>query len=71
MIKLTKLNGQQFILNCELIETVETTPDTIISTVNSRKYVVREGMQEIIDKVIEYKKETGFLKSVGEKHSEI
>ncbi len=55
MIRLTKLNRSSFVLNCELIETLESTPDTVISTVNGKKYVVIESIDEVIDKVIQYK----------------
>ncbi len=56
MIKLTKLNGKEFVLNCELIETVESTPDTVITLTNSKKFVVKQSIETIIDRVIEYKK---------------
>ena len=55
MIRLTKLNGTSFVLNCELIETVESTPDTVISTINGKKYVVDESVDEVIAKVIQYR----------------
>lgn len=55
MIRLTKLNRSYFVLNCELIETVESTPDTVISTINGKKYVVLESVDEVIDKVLQYK----------------
>lgn len=55
MIRLTKLNRTSFVLNCELIETVESTPDTVISTINGKKYVVNESIDEVIEKVIQYK----------------
>jgi flagellar protein FlbD len=55
MIKLTRLNGSSFVLNCELIETVEATPDTVITTTDSKKYVVVEKVDEIIEEVIKYK----------------
>lgn len=55
MIKLTRLNGSSFVLNCELIETVEATPDTVISTIHGKKLVVLEPVAEIVEKVIEYK----------------
>lgn len=56
MIRLTRLNGSNFVLNCELIETVESTPDTVISTVNGKKYIVSETIEEIVEKVIQYKR---------------
>ncbi|HPC99747.1 MAG TPA: flagellar FlbD family protein [Acetivibrio sp.] len=56
MIKLTKLNGTEFVLNCELIEIIEKTPDTIISTTNGKKFVVVETIEEIVNKVLQYKR---------------
>jgi flagellar protein FlbD len=55
MIRLTRLNGSNFILNCELIETIEATPDSIISTINGKKLVVTETIEEIVERVIQYK----------------
>ncbi len=55
MIELTKLNGKGFVLNAELIETVETTPDTVITLTTDKKLVVKESKNEIILKVLEYK----------------
>lgn len=56
MIKLTKLNEKSFILNCDLIETVESTPDTVITTSSGKKYVVTESVEQIVEKVIEFKR---------------
>jgi len=55
MIKLTRINGSSFVLNCDLIENIQETPDTVITTTNDNKYVVAEKPDEIIEKVIEYK----------------
>jgi len=55
MIKLTRLNDTEFVLNCELVETVESTPDTVISTINGKKLVVKESVEEVVEKVIKYK----------------
>lgn len=56
MITLTKLNGIQFILNCEMIETVFETPDTTIHLTNGNIYIVKEHMQEVVDKTIAFKR---------------
>lgn len=56
MIELTRLNGKTFILNAELIETVESTPDTVIKLINDKTLVVLENEQEIIKKVLKYKR---------------
>ena len=64
MIVLTRLNDTSFVLNCELIETVEETPDTVISTTNGKKYVIRENIEEIIDKVVAYKQKIQLINRV-------
>lgn len=55
MIKLLKLNGEEFILNCDLIETIEKTPDTIITLTNGKKFLVKDSIEAIINKVVIYK----------------
>lgn len=62
MIELTKLNGKCFVLNAELIETIETTPDSVITLVNEKKFVVKESSEDIIKKVINYKQKINFDK---------
>lgn len=59
MIKLTKLNkshDETFILNCELIETVEERPDTTIRLVNGKHFVVAESSAEVVSKVVAFKR---------------
>ncbi|HHY95614.1 MAG TPA: flagellar FlbD family protein [Firmicutes bacterium] len=56
MIKLTKLNGQSVVLNAELIETVEATPDTVISLTTGRKLLVKEDPDEITRRVVSYRR---------------
>lgn len=56
MIELTKLNKKKFVLNCELIESVESTPDTVIMLRNGKLYIVTEPPEEIVDKTIAFKK---------------
>lgn len=55
MIRLTKLNKSSFVLNCDLIEIMESTPDTIITLSNGKKYVVIESVDEVVAKVVQYK----------------
>ncbi|MDE6313144.1 MAG: flagellar FlbD family protein [Lachnospiraceae bacterium] len=57
MIELTKLNGKKIIVNAELIETVEETPDTVVSFLTGKKIIVKESRQEVKNLVISYKKE--------------
>ncbi|HKL41031.1 MAG TPA: flagellar FlbD family protein [Clostridia bacterium] len=56
MIKLTRFNGNVFVLNDDLIEVIEETPDTIIKLSNDKKIVVKEGVDEVIEKIIKYKR---------------
>ena len=56
MIRLKKLNGKDFTLNCELIESVENNPDTTITLISGKKLVVLEEDSEIIEKIIKYKR---------------
>ena len=56
MIKLTKINNDEFVLNCDLIETVEETPDTIITLNNGKKFVVKEPSQVVVQMVVDFKR---------------
>ncbi|HEY9856692.1 MAG TPA: flagellar FlbD family protein [Stenomitos sp.] len=56
MIKLTRLNGNEFVVNCDLIENVEAAPDTIVSLTTNQRYVVRESVDEVIERVAEFKR---------------
>lgn len=57
MIKLAKLKSQdEFVLNAELIETIEETPDTVITLTNGKKLIVDEPMDAIVRKVMEYRR---------------
>lgn len=55
MIKISRLNNTEFVLNCELIEFIEETPDTVITLTTGKKIVVKDSIEEIVKKVIEYK----------------
>lgn len=58
MIKVSRINGKEFVINSELIEFVESTPDTVISFTTGKKVVVQESVDDIINKVIEFKRQT-------------
>ena len=57
MIELTRLNGTVFGLNPELIEVVDSTPDTVITLTTGRKFIVKESRQQIKSLVKSYKRE--------------
>ncbi|MCL1852459.1 MAG: flagellar FlbD family protein [Peptococcaceae bacterium] len=56
MINVTRLNGKEFVVNTDLIKTIEATPDTVIRLVSEDKYVVRESVDDIISRVISYRR---------------
>ena len=56
MIMLTKLNDKQVVINCELIEQVEANPDTTITMSTGRKFIVRETVDDVVEKTIAYKR---------------
>jgi len=56
MIYVTRLNHTPVVLNCDLIEHIETTPDTVISLTSGQKMMVLESADEIIDRVVRYRR---------------
>ena len=57
MIDVTRLNGKEVTINCELIETVEETPDTVIALTTGKKIIVKESRQMVKNLVKSYKRE--------------
>lgn len=58
MIQVTKLNGSQMVLNADLIETVETTPDTLIGLTTGRKIMVKESLDQIIQLALVFRRKS-------------
>lgn len=57
MITLHKLNNAVVTLNAELIESIESAPDTVISLTTGNRYVVREKVDEVVGKILEYRRQ--------------
>ena len=57
MIPLRRLNNQPIIVNCDLIESVESTPDTVVTLTSGNKLIVRDSLDEVRKRVIEFKRE--------------
>ena len=55
MIWVTRLNGTEIVVNADLIETVESTPDTVVTLVDGKKYVVHEPAAEIVRRIQNYR----------------
>ena len=56
MVHLTRLNGQPFVLNAEMIQEIEATPDTIVTLNTGQKIMVKEPVDAVRDAVINYKR---------------
>jgi flagellar protein FlbD len=69
MIRLTRLSGTVFALNSDLIERVDATPDTVVTLVDGKKYVVTESLEEVVDSVRRHRGEvlalSAYLESDG------
>jgi len=64
MIKLTRLDGQPFILNADLIRYVEQRPDTFVTLVSGERIVVNESMQQVVELAIDYQQRKAMLPSL-------
>ena len=56
MIQLTRLNHVPLIVNADLIEHIEVTPDTVVALTTGQKFLVLESSNEVVDKVIEFRR---------------
>lgn len=56
MIQLTRLNHKSLIINSDLIEHIESTPDTVLSLTSGQTFVVRESADEVVERVIGYRR---------------
>jgi flagellar protein FlbD len=56
VITLHKLTGEPVVLNAELIETIEATPDTVITLVDRRRVIVAEEVGDIVQRVVDYRR---------------
>ena len=57
MIRLTRLNAREFVVNAEMIEFVEALPDTMVSLVSGKKFFVAESVDQVIERVVEYQRQ--------------
>ena len=56
MISLTRINGNGFVLNSDLIEHIEMTPDSVVTLTNGQKFVVQESSDEVVRRVIRFRR---------------
>ena len=55
MIILTRLNGEQFAVNCDLVERVDAHPNTVLTLVDATKYIVAESLSEVVERVRDFR----------------
>ncbi len=56
MITITRLDKRVIVLNADLIKALEATPDTIVTLINGDTLVVRESVEEVVQRIIEYQR---------------
>jgi len=71
MIKLTRLNGTAIVINSDLIEFVESSPDTIISLTDGKKIMVQESPDDIIGRVAMFKRMAFGIEKLPERRESI
>lgn len=57
MITLTRINGEPIVVNADLIQQIESTPDTLLFLTNDRRIMVRESVQEVVQAIINYRRQ--------------
>ena len=60
MIELHRLNGEAFLLNSDMIETIDVTPDTVLRLLNGHRYVVKEKVRDVYKKILSFRKAAGY-----------
>jgi len=61
MIKLTRLDGERFILNAEMIRYVEARPDTFVTLTTGERIVVTESMDEVVERAVLYQQQKHWM----------
>lgn len=70
MIRLTRINHAPLVLNADMIEHVEITPDTVIAMMNGQKFMVSETADEVIQRVIEFRRAVNRLPAIVQSSEE-
>ena len=67
MIKLTRLDGQPFVLNADLIRYVEARPDTFVTLTSGERIVVGEAMDQVVELAVDYQQRKAMLPAMHQK----
>ena len=63
MVKVTRLNGKEYYINPHQIESIELRPDTTLIMLSGKSVVVKEGIDDMIEKIVEYRRRIGGFKN--------
>ena len=63
MIKITRLNGKEYYINPHQIESIELRPDTTLTMLSGKAVITKEGVDEVIDRIVEYRRRIGGFKN--------
>ena len=63
MIKVTQLNGKEYFINPHQIESMEIRPDTTLLMLSGKHVVIKEGVPDVIDRIVEYRRRIGGFKN--------
>ena len=65
MIRLTRLDGQEFVVNAELIRFVESRPDTYVTLTTNDRFIVRESVEDVVKRSIAYSRAVRTVPGLG------
>jgi flagellar protein FlbD len=60
MIEVHRLNGEHFMLNSDMIETIDETPDTVVRLINGHRYIIKEKIFDVRKAVVEFRRLAGY-----------
>ena len=60
MIEVHRLNGELFLLNSDMIKTIDVTPDTVVRLISGHRYVVKEHFRDVMKAVVEFRRQAGY-----------
>ena len=63
MIKVTRLNGEKYWINPHQIKIIECNPDVTLNMLSGKHYVVKENVDEVLEKIVAYRKRIGVFKN--------
>jgi flagellar protein FlbD len=56
MIQLTRLNNHPLVINSDLIKSIESSPDTVLTLVTGEKILARESVEDVLEKIVEFRR---------------